>query len=237
MKNKAPEIFKKAFSKKKNVKIKLLGDSITHGEGGSGWKQSGEVIVAGWLQSPNGYSWANLFRDYMKEKYGATVINKACSGTNVQFIMEHFSALVDSDDDIIVCAIGTNNRNFHFLQGEKPTREEHLKNVYENVIKLYNKFLENDKPVIFVANIPASEENEKKDGADYWRVIHMADINNIYKHLSQEYGATVVSLYDLISKYCEEKEIVIDELLSDGLHPNNEGHRIISELLIQAFEV
>lgn len=235
--NRAPEIFKNAFSKKKNVKIKLLGDSITHGEGGSGFEQDGEIIVDGWAQNPNGYSWANLFRDYMKEKYEATVINKACSGTNVQFIIEHFSALVDADDDVIVCAIGTNNRNYHFWQGEKPTREVHLKDVYENVIKLYNQFLENNKPVIFVANIPASEENEKKAWGDYWRVIHMDDINNIYKHLSQEYGATVVSLYDLISKYCEEKEIVIDELLSDGLHPNNEGHRIISELLIQAFEV
>ena len=79
--NGVAELFARVLKQRNNPKIKLLGDSITHGVGGSGWEQIGSLIVEGWNESPNGYSWANLFRDYMKEKYGATVVNKACTGT------------------------------------------------------------------------------------------------------------------------------------------------------------
>ena len=107
----AAEVFGEVLAAKKAPRIKLLGDSITHGVGGDGWEQKGEVIVKGWAQSPDSYCWANSLRDYMKEKYGANVVNKACTGTNVEFILEHFDELVDTDDDLIVCMIGTNNRN------------------------------------------------------------------------------------------------------------------------------
>ena len=93
------------MSKRRRSKIKLLGDSITHGVGGSGWEQNGDAIVDEFKESPNSYCWANLFRDYMKDKYGAIVRNKACTGTTVDFVMDNFSTLVESDDDIIVCTI------------------------------------------------------------------------------------------------------------------------------------
>ena len=107
---KADKIFADVLKEKKNPKIKLLGDSITHGVGGSGWEQKGELIVPGWSMSPDSFCWANTFRDHMAKKYGATVVNKACTGTKVEFIIEHFETLVDADDDLIVCMIGTNNR-------------------------------------------------------------------------------------------------------------------------------
>ena len=234
--NSAAELFARVLKTRNNPKIKLLGDSITHGVGGSGWEQIGNVIVEGWNESPNGYSWANLFRDYMKEKYGAIVVNKACTGTRVDFVMKHFSTLVESDDDLIVCTIGTNNRHRYFKDGEKPERDAFFAEFCDQIKKMYAMFMETGIPTIFVANIPASAENEK-DGKDYWRVLHMCDINAGYKKLAEESGATVLSLYDLFDAYCKENGLTVDELLCDGLHPNDKGYKVMFDLLVKAFGV
>ena len=57
---------------KDGARIKLLGDSITHGVGGTGFAQSGEHIVDRFSRNPDGFCWARLFSEHMGEKYGAT---------------------------------------------------------------------------------------------------------------------------------------------------------------------
>ena len=237
MQTNVADIFAHVLKEKSNPKIKLLGDSITHGVGGTGWEQNGEPIVADFAQSPDGYSWANLFRDYMKEKYGAVVVNKACTGTRVEFVIDHFSELVEDDDDLIICTIGTNNRHRYFSEVEqKPEREEFLADFHHKLGQMYEMFMSTGIPTVFVANIPASQENEK-DGADYWRILHMDDINNGYKMLAKERGAVVLSLYDLFLDYCKKNDRTVDEFLCDGLHPNDEGYRVMFGLLVEAFGV
>jgi len=234
--NNAKKLINDILKSKSNIKIKLLGDSITHGVGGSGWQQNGEVIVTGWAQSPDSYCWANLLRDYMLEKYSATVVNKGCTGTKVEFIIDNFDSLVDDDDDIIICTIGTNNRHQYFVEGEKITPEEISHKFYVNVKRLYGMISDKRIPVIFVANIPASAENER-DSDVYWRIIHMSDINNIYKQLEKDCGICLISLFDLFSKYCEEKNISVDSLLNDGLHPNDKGYKVMFDLLTDALGI
>ena len=77
----------------------------------------------------------------------------------------------------------------------------------------------------------------EEDGADYWRILHMCDINDTYKRLAEEHGATVVSLYDGFSSYCKENGIELSSLLCDGLHPNDEGYRVMYSLITDAFGV
>ena len=107
---------------------------------------------------------------------------------------------------------------------------------YRNVKKLNGMIAERGIPVIFMANIPASEANER-DGADYWRILHMCDINDAYRRLEREVGATVVSLYEAFTAYCENNQLALDSLLCDGLHPNNDGYRAMYGLIIEAFQL
>ena len=218
------------------TRIKLLGDSITHGVGGDGFEQNGEHIVAEFSRNPNGYCWAKLFADYMKDKYSATVINNACTGTKIEFVLENFDTLVDRDDDLVICTIGTNNRHFYKCDGNKPEREKFLSEFYENVIKLYEAFKNKGNSFILVANIPAADANEK-DAQDYWRILHMCDINETYKKAEDIYHFPFISFYDMMRDYCTANNVTLESLLEDGLHTNNRGHEVMFELIKKALGV
>ena len=227
---------KKLKNNDHTLRIKLLGDSITHGVGGTGFVQDGDVITGDFRQNPNGYCWANLFRDYMEKTYDCKVVNHACTGTRIEFILRNFDTLVSKDDDIVLCAIGTNNRHQCFTEGDKRTYEEQLQRVYDFILALVNKFREANIPVIFIANIPSSEENEK-DGSYFWRILHMNDINHLYKKAAGICDFQLISLYDLFTDYCQKEEVTIDSLLADGLHPNDNGHKLIFEMLLRELEL
>lgn len=230
------EIVSNTLSLKKHVRIKLLGDSITHGVGGMGFQQNGYSFIDGFARNPDGSCWANTFRKYMEEKFDCSVVNNACTGTDIEFIIDHFDILVEEEDDLIICTIGTNNRHVFFDTGNKPSREELGKRFYNNVVKLNHMLTAAGKAFIFIANIPASDENEQ-DGEDYWRILHMEDINAIYKAAARESGFALISLYDLFRKYCETNNILVDSLLCDGLHPNDRGYDVMFDLMIQEFRL
>ena len=230
------EIMNKVVFSQRNIKIKLLGDSITHGVGGTGFKQDGEEIVQGFARNKDGYCWAKMFKEYMKKQFGCTVVNNACSGTRIEFIIDNFKKLVDEDDDIIICTIGTNNRHQYFEETPKKTREEFMENFYNNILKLHSMFEETKKDVIFVANIPASAENEK-DGENYWRLLHMNDINDLYLKASEVCGFPIISMYSRFLEYCKKNEISVDSLLADGLHPNDKGYDVIFSLMLDELGV
>ena len=231
----AAKAFSALIAGNTGTQIKLLGDSITHGVGGTGFAQSGETIVGSFKRNPDGYCWANLLSDYMAENYACTVVNNACSGRDIEFIISNFDTLVDAEDDLIICTIGTNNRHQYITEngGVKYTEEEFYADFYSNILTLNGMFEAAGKTVIFIANIPASEANEQ-DGTDYWRVLHMDDIRDAYMEASDECGFPMINLYDMFNAYCEENGIELDSLLSDGLHPNDTGYEIMFELIIEA---
>lgn len=230
------QILQRLLREKAPLRIKLLGDSITHGVGGTGFQQNGEPIVENFARNPEGYCWAKRFAEYMKETYGATVINNACTGTNIQFVIKHFDTLVEAEDDLILCTIGTNNRSINFKTGYKPSREELGEQVYQNMLSLCERFLAAGKPVILMANIPASAKNEQ-DGDYFWRILHMDDINALWKKAAAEKSLPLISLYDLFSAHCREHSLAVDELLCDGLHPNDRGYDVMYELLLKELKI
>lgn len=47
------------------------------------------------------------------------------------------------------------------------------------------------------------------DGEAFWRILHMCDINDIYKRASQKEGFCLISLYDLFSEYLKDNSVDI----------------------------
>lgn len=236
MNKEAAKIFCKLILSDKKMHIKLLGDSITHGVGGAGFEQNGEPITAGFARNPNGYCWANQFKEYMESQFDCTVVNNACTGTSIEFILDHFDELVDKEDDIILCIIGTNNRHQYFDEYPKHTRREHMELFYQNIITLHKKFKDIGKDVVFIANIPASAADER-DGKDYCRLFHMNDVHDLYVKASIACDFPLISFYTLFMDYCEYRNITVDSLLADGLHPNNAGHDVMFAILLNEIGV
>ena len=232
MNEKAARIMSKVVLADRPVQIKLLGDSITHGVGGTGWEQCGEPITAGFARSPYGFCWAKCFRDHMEARYNCAVTNNACTGTTIEFILGHFDELVSPTDDIVLCAIGTNNRHQYYRDAPMHTPGEHMRAFYAHILELHDRFLEAGKDVIFIANIPASAENEK-DGPDYARLFHMSDVHDMYVKAAALRGFALISLYNGMLRYCDAKGVPVDDLLSDGLHPNDRGHAVMFRLLME----
>lgn len=238
--SKAAELLQKTLHQSRHVHIKLLGDSITHGEGGTGFAMTGEDILSNMsrtmARNPDGYCWAKLFKEHMEAQYDCTVTNNAISGIEIEFLLNHFHELVYDRDNLIICTIGTNNRHQRFYDGPKRTYQQQRQYVYDLIVQLHGKLKATGKDFILIANIPASAANEA-EAIDYGRIIHMEDINDLYKKASGEFDFPFISMYDLFSAYCTEKQITVDSLLADGLHPNDEGYRVMYQLIMDAFDL
>lgn len=224
------DLVQKKLNLGRHVNIKLLGDSITHGVGGSGFEMNGDEICCGVRRNPDGYCWAKTFKEYMETQYDCTVTNNGIGGITIEFIIEHFDELVDEQDDLIICTIGTNNRHQYHADGPKRTYEQHKKRFYDFIFQLHGMLKAAGKDFIFVANIPAAASDEL-DGPTFWRIMHMNDIDELYKMAWCDLQFPFISLYDLFNAYCEEHDRTVDSLLMDGLHPNDEGYDVMFSLL------
>jgi len=230
------DIFRKYIASGKNFTIKLLGDSITQGCGGSNFLQNGETFIEGFARSPGGFSWANLFRDYMEKNYNCTVINNGCAGTKIKFILDNYETLTSRDDDITICMIGTNDRGQSNQEPPRKSKEEHLSKFYENILELYSRFHDENKDFVFMCSVPATPQKET-DTEKLWRIFHMDDVNEMYKKAQREKDFPFVSLYDLFGKYVIDNNLDMDSVMYDGLHPNDEGYRIMYDIIIKEFGV
>lgn len=230
------DLVKQKLNLGRHVQIKLLGDSITHGVGGTGFEMNGGEICCGVKRNPDGYCWAKTFKTYMENKYDCTVINNGIGGITIEFIIEHFDELVEDGDDLILCTIGTNNRHQYHVDGPQRTYEQHTKRFYDLIFTLHGMLKAAGKDFIFVANIPAAASDEV-DGPTYWRIMHMNDIDDLYKKAWCDLQFPFISMYDLFHNYCAEHDRTVDSLLIDGLHPNDEGYDVMFALLKDALEV
>lgn len=236
-----------------NYRICLLGDSITQGMGSSNFQQYDAVIdgqtynVRGngpnnpnatsdykigeylwtsgnrrWYEALDGNGWAHLFKNYMNEKFKIIVRNFGMSGINSGDLKYFINDFMDTkfNFDCIVLMIGTNNREKGNLESLYTDMNDTIK-----TIKNYGKDL------IIMACIPASIANEKT-----FRV-HMEDVHNALRNIACENKIPFISVYNLFIDYCSNKGIKIDTLLSDGLHPNNEGYKVMFQLISNAMGI
>lgn len=236
-----------------NYRICLIGDSITQGMGSSGFHQYDAVIdgitynVRGngpnnpnatsdykigeylwtsggrrWYEALDGNGWAQLFKNYMNEKFKIIVRNFGMSGINSGDLKYFINNFLDTkfNFDCFVLMIGTNNREKGNLESLYADMNDTIK-----TIKNYGKDL------IIMSSIPASIENEKTFN------VHMEDVHNALRNISCENKIPFISVYNLFIDYCSNTGIQINSLLSDGLHPNNEGYKVMFQLISNAMGI
>jgi len=198
------------------TRILIFGDSITYGA----WDKEG-----GWVQR---------LRKFLDEKnltdsdFYCLVYNLGVSGNTINDLIERFEfetkqRLKESEETIIIFAIGINDS--YFVHSENNNRVP-INKFKENIQKLIKSAKKFSSKIIFVGLTPV---DETKTTPIPW------DADKSYKN---EY---IEKYNKVIKKVCEENEILFIEifedwmklnyknLLEDGLHPNSEGHKKIFE--------
>ena len=227
------------------TKIKVIGDSITHGVGGTGFQQDygdGNVIcIIDEMPGSNGSSfrvntkgvcWANSFKKYIETKYPYVTVN--CWGTRGMsahswltrghtennVFKNCLEQLITDEDELVICMIGTNDRS----QGAN------IEEFALNMTTVINYILGKGKKLLLMSSLPASLSNEN-NGTQHF---HMEDVNNLLCNFANNYNLWFVSLYNEVNKYLRNSKTSLNSILGDGLHPNDEGYDLMYKLLLEA---
>lgn len=185
-------------------KIAVFGDSIVEG--------IGDVMHGGWV---------NLLNNYVKlNDINISIYNKGISGDTTTNLLSRF--LFESKEispNIIIFAIGINDSQYINSKNNNFKKGVSLENFESNLINLITLAKNFSNNIIFLGLtkvIPNNFPNEWKNEAFYCNK-SIEIYNFLIKKLCIKYKLLFLDLFDLLN----------DNDLFDGLHPNDNGHKKI----------
>lgn len=176
----------------------------------------GDSITAG-IGSTDRYttSWAALFKTYMESEFNCLVVNNGNSGVDSSWVVQNLATLIPDDSDIVLCMIGTNNRaTNNDLYSDMQTISQYCES--RNI-----KFI----PMC------ATPANNVDETTNLPRYFHMDRVNHILTAFASDYNYELIDLYTQVYEYCEYDDTKLQELLSDNLHPNDNGYYVMFRMI------
>ncbi len=229
------DMFAKLGDPSVKTKIVLGGDSITHGTGGTGFAQNGSLILStgtrDYHRNPNGYCWANLFKEYIESNFNAEVINNGCTGTGTHYWNTYKTQLIPADTDIFILTIGTNDRNGSSDLGS--TKEAIFEGVYQNLSEIVEYCHSMGIHIVLCSPIPATAANEGDTG----RVAHIFEMNQVIQRVASANNMEYANLYNAIFYHLYEHGLKLETLLPDGLHPGDTMYKLMFTKYLQCFNL
>ncbi len=201
------------------MRVFFFGDSITQGfyDTRGGWVQ--HLI--------NEQHQATLKQILTGEGKYVEAFNLGVSGDTANGVLKRIESEVTNrrlyeDDDILVIAIGVNDATLrnNIAQTDEYEFEKQIEGLAEKALSITNR-------VLFIGLAPVDETltnplSSSNSGKQYKN--NRIDLfEDIVKQVASRKKITFVPVYDILSK---EKSI-----LADGLHPNDNGHQRIAELV------
>ena len=201
-------------------RILIFGDSIT-------W---GAVDTEG--------GWAFRLKKYTdnqaidSDEYD-TIYPLGISGDNTEKFLLRFETELKCriDDDtnmVVVIALGINDSQFALSNKENRVPLNTFKNNYKKVLHILSQY--NVKDIVLVGLTPVDDDLLNPMP---WKPTHGYNNQNVQKYdavlkqIAQDNKLLYIELYKKFADHNNYKE-----LLSDGLHPNTEGHRFIYKTVL-----
>ena len=206
----------------KGTKINFLGDSITEGHGTS---------------SPE-----NTFCMLIEREYEAICQNYGIGGTRIAkqhtpsdnpiFDNDFCSRVADMDADADIVAVfgGTND----FGHGDAPLgimSDRTPDTFYGALHTLYISLLEkySESPIVVMTPLHRlNEDNPRGDGNKPRDVGNLKTYVDVIREVAEYYSLPVLDLYKE-SGLQPKVPIINEKYFADGLHPNDEGHKVIAK--------
>ncbi|HSW79086.1 MAG TPA: GDSL-type esterase/lipase family protein [Candidatus Babeliales bacterium] len=207
------------------MRVLVFGDSITQGF----WDTEG-----GWVARLRKHYDKLQIQD-LKNRDEPTVFNLGISGGNSKTILALFNnevaARKNSENLAIMISTGVNDSCIE-KQGRlhSTSPNDYLANLQE----LAEKAKKYSSRVIFVGLVAC---DEKQTTPVFWRDIHytnkhIAGYEEVMAKVAEEQKISFIPVHAEFKKHLDAGE----KLLADGLHPNNDGHELVFELVRPAVD-
>lgn len=202
------------------MRVLVFGDSITQGF----WDTEG-----GWVQRLRKHYDSKALEDLRNNKQ-PEIFNLGVSGDTTRSLLVRieFETKVrkwPGDSQIAVVAIGTNDDLFE--NGKQRVEPAEFRTNIEKIIKILGPLV---KKVMFVGN-PACDE--KLTTPVFWSEISYTNKQlQEYEQIVQEVAEAKKIPFVQVFEIFMAKLTAGENLLADGLHPNNEGHELIFQLVL-----
>lgn len=141
--------------------------------------------------------------------------NYGVSGAGTTYVLDNINGLLDGDESIVMCLVGSNDRIPNSSSDDVYELENNLKLIYLSI-------LDKGAQPVLMSSTPASITNE----VDLERDFDKGDVDSATMAAASTFGYEHIDVYNYILEYCELTGTSIDSLLADGVHPNDEGYRL-----------
>jgi len=198
------------------MRVLVFGDSITQGF----WDTNG-----GWVQRIR----TVYDKETIKTGYDLpTIFNLSISGNSSRDIVERFEAETKArcqDEELgFIFAVGLNDSRTK--SGVNFSEPEEYKSNLEKLLVMASRY---SNKIVFVGLTPCVEERSNpvswsNTGYTNDRIRMFNQVLEVFCH------DNALEFIDILTPFTEAEAKT--ELLPDSLHPNNEGHRIIADIVM-----
>lgn len=205
--------------------ILFFGDSITWGA----WDEEG--------------GWVNRIKKTVDKKiidtnfsYYNDIYNIGISGdltTDLlgRFEFETSSRIDKNQENVFVFAIGANDSMFNIERKSYRTPPEIFQ---KNIVGLINKARKFSNKIIFVGLFPVDDNASVPSSwpqNELYKNKYTSEYNDMTKNICKNENVEFIDLFSIFIEKEYQKMLTVD-----GLHPNSEGHKQISEIVSKFLE-
>lgn len=184
----------------------------------------GDSITEGYYDEEKG-GWVNRVKEKLN---GDKIYNFGISGDTTEDLLGRFySDINNKNPDMNIFAIGVNDSEFS--QKEKRNLVDFNK-FKENISRLIEKSKKFTKNIIFIGLVSVDEIRVSPIPWNLnWHYLDK-DVEKYDRAIKEICDSKNIKFIDI---YNEMKKVDYEKLLSDGIHPNSEGHKWIAEKVIK----
>ncbi len=187
--------------------------------------------------------YADLLReDFRERQIGAKVVNAGVGGNTTRAAASRFDAdVVSRKPDIVIIQFGINDAAIDLWKTPPATKPRVGLKEYETNLRTFIKELKrrNVQPVLMTPNPLRWTPKLKKlygkapyrPGEENGFNVLLVRYAKAVRRIGKEESVPVVDVYSAFQNYGKKNGQRVDDLLLDGIHPNEKGQQLVFKLL------
>lgn len=193
---------------KRNVVI--IGDSFVQGVGD---EESG--------------GWTGIFKRKFETKYNIFI--KGYGGNNIYDVLTRIERdVIPFQPSIVILQVGINDSRLRKSLGfSNEIKAEKFREALEEFVNRIKQSLNTELHFILIGTTPVVDKLTTPYKEDkYYSTAESRKYNGIIKDFCKSHGILFIDVFE-----CFMNVQNLDEILSDGVHPNSKGHKIIASVV------